>query len=177
LLVRKLAALQRHRCAIDGGQRCAELVRRDGDELVLQPVELAQTIDRVVLPTLVERDRDERPHERDRKVRRVVPQSDEDDGKRRHDRERHSRRDERSAQRLQHRLGAQSREEQPEQADVDDVEHRRNNERRNAEHEQTALAECGCRRTRRGGRDRVDAGVEGNANGGAPPPDLDRRHG
>ena len=73
LLGPEFAALERHRCAVDGGERRAELVRRDGDELVLQPVELAQAVERVVLPTLVERDHDERPDERDREVRRAIP--------------------------------------------------------------------------------------------------------
>ena len=91
-LVVDLALLQRERGAVDRRQRRAQLVRDDGDELVLEPVELAQLLERAMQPALVQRDGDQRADDDDRDPRRAVPQDDERDDQRRHHEERQRRR-------------------------------------------------------------------------------------
>src|SRR5439155_2795983 len=64
LLRVQLLTLERHRRPVDGGQWRSQLVRGDGDELVLEAVELAETVECVVLPTLVEGNRHQWADER-----------------------------------------------------------------------------------------------------------------
>jgi hypothetical protein len=108
-LVADVLLLQRQRRAVDGRQGRSQLVGDHCDELVLQPVELAEAIERSVKPAFVEGNRHERADHHEGDERREMPENDERRRQRSHDEERQERRDDVAAERRGKRNSALTR--------------------------------------------------------------------
>jgi hypothetical protein len=172
----ELVLAERDRRAVHRRQRRPQLVGHDRDELVLEPVELAQPIEGCVDPALVEGDREQRPDEDDGDERRAIPEDDEDHRQRGHDQERRRGQEDVVPQGRDEPPAALARDDGGEQRHVDAVPGGRRGDGADDETRERAVVHGGRGAARRDGGADVESAVERGPRQRGPTAGLGERH-